>query len=40
MVLRIPVRWAQVDISKPELDNIDFSILQKTEFLAERCCKA
>jgi hypothetical protein len=40
MILRISVRWAQINISKPELDDIDISILEETEFLAEGCCEA
>jgi hypothetical protein len=39
-VLRISVGWTQVDISKPELNDVDISVLKETEFLAERGCEA
>jgi hypothetical protein len=35
VILRVSVRRAQIDISEPELDNVNVSILKETEFLAE-----
>jgi hypothetical protein len=35
MVLRVSVRRAQINVSKPEFDDIDISILEETKFLAE-----
>jgi hypothetical protein len=35
MILRVSVGWTQVNISKPDLDDIDIAILKETEFLTE-----